>query len=72
MSSRMYQNALIDLKDAFNKYRSGKSGHPTFPSRRDGQSFTLDSSHGKVVLDEVNTIKIPKQGTFLLHEHEGL
>jgi IS605 OrfB family transposase len=29
LSSRVYQNALIDLKDAFSRYRSGKSGHPS-------------------------------------------
>ena len=33
LSSRVYQNALIHLKDAFSRYRSGKSDHPTFASR---------------------------------------
>jgi len=68
LSSRVYQNALIDLKDAFSRYRSGKSGHPTFASRRNKQSFTVDSSNGKVVLSAGNTIKIPTLGTFRLHE----
>src|SRR4028119_341249 len=68
LSSRVYQNALIDLKDAFSRYRLGKSGHPTFASRRWGQSFTVDSSKGKVVLDAGYTIKIPTLGTFRLHE----
>jgi putative transposase len=68
LSSRVYQNALIDLKDAFSRYRSGKSGHPTFASRRNKQSFTVDSSNGKVVLCAGNTIKIPTLGTFRLHE----
>jgi len=68
LSSRVYQNALIDLKNAFSRYRSGKSGHPTFASRRNKQSFTVDSSNGKVVLSAGNTIKIPTQGTFRLHE----
>jgi len=68
LSSRLYQNALIDLKDAFSRYRLGKSGHPTFASRRWGQSFTVDSSKGKVVLDAGYTIKIPALGTFRLHE----
>src|SRR4028119_1118618 len=58
VSSRVYQNALIDLKDAFNRYGSGKSAHPTFASRRNKQSFTVDSSNGKVVLSAGNTIKI--------------
>jgi putative transposase len=68
LSSRVYQNALIDLKDAFSRYRFGQSGHPTFARRRSGQSFTVDSSKGKVVLDAGYTIKIPTLGTFRLHE----
>jgi len=68
VSSRVYQNALIDLKDAFNRYRSSLSGHPTFASRQDGQSLTVDSSKPKVVLNAGNTIKIPTVGTFPGHE----
>ncbi|MEG4172715.1 MULTISPECIES: helix-turn-helix domain-containing protein [unclassified Microcoleus] len=68
LSSRVYQNALIDLKDAFSRYRSGKAEHPKFASRRDGQSFTVDSSNGKVLLNAGNTIKIPTLGTFRLFE----
>jgi putative transposase len=68
LSSRVYQNTLIDLKDAFHRYRSSLSGHPTFASGRDGQSFTVDSSNPKVVLNAGNTIKIPTVGTFPGHE----
>jgi len=68
LSSRVYQNALIDLTDAFNRYRSSMWGHPTFASRRNGQSFTLDSSSPLVVLNAGNTIKIPTVGTFQGHE----
>jgi len=68
LSSRVYQNALIDLKEAFSRYRLGKSGHPKFASRRDGQSFTVDSSNGKVLLTAGNTIKIPTLGSFRLYE----
>jgi putative transposase len=68
LSSRVYQNALIDLKDAFNRYRSSMWGHPTFASRRDGQSFTVDSSSPLVVQNAGNTIKIPTLGTFQGHE----
>jgi putative transposase len=67
LSSRVYQNAL-DLKDAFSRYRSGKAGHPKFASRRDGQSFTVDSSNGKVLLNAGSTIKIPTLGTFRLYK----
>ena len=66
LSSRVYQNALIDLKDAFSRYRSGKAGHPKLASRRNGQSFRVDSSNGKVLLSAGNTIKIPTLGTFRL------
>jgi putative transposase len=68
LSSRVYQNTLIDLKDAFHRYRSSLSGHPTFASRRDGQPFTVDSSNPKVVLNAGNRIKIPTVGTFPGHE----
>src|SRR4028118_420883 len=68
LSSRVYQKALIDLKDAFNRYRSSLSGHPTFASRRDSESLTVDSSNPKVVLNAGNTIKIPTVGTSQGHE----
>jgi putative transposase len=68
LSSRVYQNTLIDLKDAFPRYRSSLSGHPTFASGRDGQFFTVDSSNPKVVLNAGNRIKIPTVGTFPGHE----
>ena len=71
LSSRVYQNALIDLKDAFSRYRLGQSGHPTFASCRSGQSFTVDSSKGKVVFDAGHTIKSPTLGTFRHHEPLG-
>jgi putative transposase len=67
LSSRGYQNTLIDLKDAFTRYRSSLSGHPTFASGRDSQPFTVDSSNPKVVLNAGNTIKIPTVGTFPGH-----
>jgi putative transposase len=68
LSSRVYKNALIDLKNAFSRYRSGKAGHPKFASRRNGQSFTVDSFNGKVLLSAGKTIKIPTLGTFRLYE----
>jgi len=69
LSSRIYQNTLIDLKDAFTRYRSSLSGHPTFASGRDGQSFTVDSSNPLVVLNAGNTIKIPTVGTSQVMHH---
>jgi putative transposase len=63
LSSRVYQNAFRDLADAFSRYRQGLAKHPTFVSKKDGQSFTVDSSHGKVLLAAGKTIKIPALGT---------
>jgi len=68
LSSRVYPNDLIDLKDAFSRSRSGKAGHPKFASRRGGQCFTVDSSNGKVLLAAGNTIKIITLGNFRLYE----
>ena len=68
LSSRVYQNALIDLKDEFSRYRSGKAAYPKFASRRNGQSFTVDSSSAKVLLSPDTTIKIPTLGKFRLYE----
>jgi len=68
LSSRVYQNALNDLRDAFYRFRKGLAKHPTFASRKDGQSFTVDNSAGKSVLATGNKIKIPTLGTFRLHE----
>jgi len=68
LSSRVYQNAFIDLKNVFSRYRSGKAGHAKFASRRKGQSFTVDSFNGKVLLSAGKTIKIPTLGMFRLYE----
>jgi len=68
LSSRVYQNALRDLNDAFIRFRKGLAKHPTFASRKDGQSFTVDNCNGKSVLVIGNKIKIPTLGTFRLHE----
>ncbi|MEG4497173.1 hypothetical protein QUB05_25590 [Microcoleus sp. F10-C6] len=68
LSGRVYQNALIEIEDAFSRYRSRKAGHPKFASCRHGQSFRVDSSNGKVLPSAGNTIKIPTLGTFQLYE----
>ncbi len=68
LSSRVYQNALRDLNDAFSRFRKGLTKHPVFASRKDGQSFTVDNGNGKSVLDVGGKIKIPTLGIFRLHE----
>ena len=68
LSSKVYQSALQDLQTAFTRYRQGLANHPTFTSRKDGQSFTVYDGNGKVVVGAGSTIKIPTLGTFRLHE----
>lgn len=68
MSSRVYQNALIDLTDAFSRYRKGLASHPTFAKKKGKQSFTVDNSSGKMLVKVGNEIKIPTLGTFRLEE----
>lgn len=68
LSSKVYQSALADLQDAFSRYRKGLAEHPTFASRKDGQSFAVYNGNGKMVVKSGNTIKIPTLGTFRLHE----
>lgn len=68
MSSRVYQNALIDLSDAFSRYRKGIAAHPTFAKKKDKQSFTVDNSSGKMLVKAGNKIKIPTLGAFRLEE----
>lgn len=67
-SSRIYSNAFIALKKAFTNQREGRAKAPKFKKRKDGKSFTVDSSNGKVLLQAGNKIKIPTLGTFRLHE----
>src|SRR4028118_1108347 len=50
LSSRVYQNTLIDLKDAFNRYPSSKWAHPTFVSQGSCWfvSFCVDAERKEV------------------------
>jgi putative transposase len=68
MSSRVYQNALRDLAVAFSRFRSGIAKHPQPARKKDGQSFTVDSSNGKIIVSAGDKIKIPTLGTFRLDE----
>jgi len=68
LSSKVYQSAFSDLQDAFSRYRQGLAEHPTFASRKDGQSFTVYDSNGKRVVEAGDHIKIPTLGTFRLYE----
>ena len=68
LSSKVYQSALQDLQTAFIRYRQGLAKHPTFVSKKDGQSFTVYDGNGKVVVGAGSKIKIPTLGTFSLYE----
>lgn len=67
-SSRIYSNAFIALKKAFTNWHEGRAKAPRFKKRKDGKSFTVDASNGKVLVSAGNKIKIPTLGTFRLHE----
>ena len=68
LSSRVYQNAFRDLKNAYSRHFQKLGGLPVFKRKKDLQSFTVDSSNGKVLLDTGKTIKVPTLGTFRLKE----
>lgn len=68
LSSRVYQNSFSDLKDAFSRFFKGQNQYPKFKTKKEKQSFTVDNSHGKMLLESGKKIKIPTLGTFRLKE----
>lgn len=68
LSSRVYQNAFIALKNGLIRFFKGLGEFPKFKRKKDRDSFTVDSSNGLVTLSAGNEIKIPTLGTFRLHE----
>jgi putative transposase len=68
LSSRVYQNAFIALKNALTRCFKGLGKFPVFKRKKDRDSFTVDSSNGLVTVSQGNKIKIPTLGTFRLHE----
>jgi putative transposase len=68
LSSRVYQQAFMSLGQAYQRWFKGLSKKPVFKSKKDGYSFTVDSSNGKVLLPAGKKIKIPTLGTFRLKE----
>jgi putative transposase len=68
LSSRIYQNAFMDLGDAFGRYRKGLAECPVFKSKRHQCSFTVDSSNGLILVNAGKTIKIPTLGKYRLKE----
>ena len=68
LSSRVYQNALINLNKSFSRWHDKLGKKPQFKRKKDKRSFTVDSSNGKVLLEAGKKIKIPTIGTFRLKE----
>jgi putative transposase len=68
LSSRVYQNALIALKNGLSRCFKGLGKFPVFKRKKDKNSFTVDSSNGLVTVSAGHKIKIPTLGTFRLHE----
>jgi putative transposase len=68
LSSRVYQNSIVNLQKAFSRWRNRLGEKPTRKLKKHGQSFTVDNCSGKVVLPEGNKIKIPTLGIFRLAE----
>ncbi|MEQ9668230.1 RNA-guided endonuclease InsQ/TnpB family protein [Coleofasciculus sp. G2-EDA-02] len=68
LSSRVYQNALIALKNALIRFFKGLGNFPKFKRKKAQASFTVDSSNGPVTVGSDRRIKIPTLGTFRLAE----
>lgn len=68
LSSRVYQNAFRDLNNAFSRYFKKLGERPTFKSKKDKNSFTVDASNGLVLLESGKKIKMPTLGTFKVKE----
>ncbi len=68
MSSRVYQNAFRALKMAFTRFWKKLGGRPKFKKKKQGSSFTVDSSNGVVFQVGGKQIKLPTLGTFKTKE----
>lgn len=68
LSSRVYQNALIALKNGLTRFFKGLGEFPKFKRKKDKDSCTVDSCNGLVTVKAGNFIKIPTLGTFRLKE----
>lgn len=80
--STVYQSAFIDLKNAFSRWREGKSGFPKKKSKKKGDSFTVYKTSGiypekgkpalpftnRVVIKPGKRIKLPGMKTFRIKE----
>ncbi|BAY43449.1 transposase [Scytonema sp. HK-05] len=68
LSSKVYQQAFMDLGQAYQRWSKGLSARPVYKSKKDGDSFTVYDGNGKTLTFAGNKIKIPTLGTFRLKE----
>ncbi|NMG07585.1 RNA-guided endonuclease TnpB family protein [Brasilonema sp. UFV-L1] len=68
LSSKVYQSSLQALENAYRRWGQGIADRPRFKRRKDGESFTVYDSNGKILLPYGKRIKIPTLETFRLKE----
>ncbi|MGK7935189.1 MAG: RNA-guided endonuclease InsQ/TnpB family protein, partial [Xenococcaceae cyanobacterium] len=68
MSSRVYQNAFRNLKNAYSRYWKGLGKRPRYKQKKHPGSFTVDSSNGVILQDGGKQVKLPTLGTFRTKE----
>ena len=68
MSSRVYQNAFRNLKNAYSRYWKGLGKRPRYKKKRHPGSFTVDSSNGAILQEGGKLIKLPTLGAFRTKE----
>ena len=68
LSSRVYQNAFRNLKNAYSRYWKGLGQRPRYKQKKHPGSFTVDSSNGVILQEGGKQIKLPTLGTFRTKE----
>ena len=68
MSSRVYQNAFRNLKNAYSRYWKGLGKRPRHKKKKHPGSFTVDSSNGVILQSGGKQVKMPTLGTFRTQE----
>ena len=68
MSSRVYQNAFRNLKNAYSRYWKGLGKRPRYKKKRHPGSFSVDSSNGVILQESGRQVKLPTLGTFRTKE----
>ena len=64
LSSRVYQNAFRNLKNAYSRYWKRLGKRPRYKKKKHGGSFTVDSSNGVILQSGGKRVKLPTLGSF--------